>query len=239
MTNGNSGTGKGAKSGRNTFTFTVYREKAHKPKMVMSFRLTESDVEFLETLKDKSDFIHEAIEAEKRKRLMLEGKGLPYEIVREIAEGFIHRSILYIDDEQDFSDEIEFWNQRMGDVLFHIATLNCKTPSPWHPEQIVYPHLEDLTYLLDGLQSKEAKDFVSKIKANVEQALDKEAVSFCVLPEKLQPLTEDEIETVRKIFDEAKDQVEQKYRRLFHKLPPEDWHRYVFREDGKRRFKLP
>ena len=214
----------------------VYRETARKPKIVFSMRLSEEDVEFLRTLSNASEFIRDAISQERRKRRMFEAKGLPYEIVHEIAEAYVKNQF-----DEDEEPDIEWWNRCLAWPLHNIARLTLMMPDPVHSERINFPLTDSLGSIIEYLQSKEARDFIHKIKTNVEQATNPYSGFVDVRPEKIKPLTEDELDIVRKIFDEARDLLEQRYRRVFHKLPPEDW--YMYFQDGstgdKIRYKLP
>jgi DNA-binding transcriptional regulator GbsR (MarR family) len=212
----------------------IYREKTTKPKGVFSVRVTDEDYEFLKTFDNMSDRFHDFLEELRNEQRTPEAKG-----AKEIAEAhvriFIERRDGSLHGEgakrrQKYAgkgwieeDEIIVWNNTMANILLDVASLTLKTPNPYWPESILYPNDEELEDLLSHLQSKEAKDFIQKIKDNVSQIEITDPHSV----EKITPLSEDELNLVRKIFDETKYLLEQEYRRKFRERPPEAWHRYI------------
>ena len=78
----------------------IYREKTadfkSKPLRVKSIRVSEEDAEFLDSLPNASEFLRKAINEEKRKQLALNSKGLPLEMVHEIAEAFVECEIRWM-----------------------------------------------------------------------------------------------------------------------------------------------
>jgi hypothetical protein len=201
----------------------IFRQVSHalkeRPKIVFSMRLSEEDIDFLHSIPNASEFIRCAIEEEKRKQRMLEAKGLPFEIIHEIADTVLKTRL------QDFKDErldLDWHTKRLSDPLFTIAKLTLKCPDPYSSsaESITLPSFDDL---IEELQSKEAKAFIQKLKDKVEY--DDFIVST------IKPLDEDELETVRKIYGETKMLLEQAYRKTFHKLPPDEWYLTII--DGR------
>lgn len=86
------------------------------------------------------------------------------------------------------------------------------------------------------MQSKEAKAFIQQIKDKVIQHHNDKTINIS--------LDADELEIVRKIYDEAKILLGNAYRKTFHKLPPDDWHLTIVdgrqdREHARLRYKLP
>jgi hypothetical protein len=218
----------------------IYREKASKPKGVYSVRVSDEDAEFLKTFHNMSELFHDFLEGLKNEERKLESKGIPIEVIKEVAEAHVkifmesheRRRDLNLAKGWEEEDALELWNNGMGSVLLDVAALTLKTPSPFWPEKIMYPGDEQLDDVLLHLQSREAKAFIQKIKDNVSHS------------EKLTPLTEDEINIVRKIFDETKHTLEVQYRRKFHLLPRELWHQYVTdwrkpTQPRKLRYQLP
>lgn len=195
------------------YIIKAYRETGRKPKMVFSMRLSEEDVEFLRSLTNATEFIHVSIEEERRKRRMMEAKGLPYEIIHEIAEHYV-KNCLDVPEDPNIVP-LEEWDEKtwlfhMQHTLFRMAELTLKMPNYYvDGKSISSPD----TDIIDELQSKEAKDFIKKIKENVEQGM--------------QPLSEDALDIIKEIYEEAKFLFEKEYRRHIHKLPPGDWHLYV------------
>jgi hypothetical protein len=181
--------------------------------MVFSMRLSEEDVEFLRSLTNATEFIHVSREEERRKRRMMEAKGLPYEIIHEIAEYYVKNCLDVPEDPNivpmEERDE-KSWLLHMQRTLFRIAELTLKMPNYYTDGRSV--SLPD-TDVIDELQSREAKDFIKKIRENVEQGM--------------QPLSEDVLDIIKKIYEEAKFLLEKEYRRNFHKIPPANWHLYV------------
>ena len=81
--------------------------------------------------------------------------------------------------------------------------------------------------MVEKLHSKESKAFVQKIGEISNKLLDDQLYPVNEIKpatSETKPLDEDELETIRKIYDEAKIMLEQAYRKTFHKLPPNDWH---------------
>lgn len=197
----------------------AYRETGRKPKMVFSMRLSEEDIEFLRSLTNATEFIHVSIEEERRKRRMMEAKGLPYEIIHEIAEYYV-KNCLYVPEDPNYRQPKEWdektWLFHMQHTLFRIAQLTLKVPNYYTDGRSV---LLPATEIIEELQSKEAKDFILTIKENVEQGM--------------QPLSEDVLDIIRKIYEEAKFLLEKEYRKNFHKFPPADWHLYVDLSRGR------
>jgi N-methylhydantoinase A/oxoprolinase/acetone carboxylase beta subunit len=194
-------------------------------------------------LKSTSEFIHSSIEEEKRKQ---RGLGYSHEIISEIAETYVREFERLYEDRRDMEQEKgkeipteqEMWNQRMSDVLLRISTLTFKAANPFGKDvPLMYPSNDDLEEILGNLRSKEARDFIRKIKANLDEAI---AMSF--MHPTFNPLSETDIEIIRKIWDEAKYQLEKRYRQLFRCLPPEDWHTYIIdtaHYKKKLRLKIP
>lgn len=219
----------------------VYRERTanfkSKPLRVISIRVSDEDAEFLKSLPNASEFLRKAIEAEKRRQCMLESKGLPLEIVNEIAQAYTKHEIQLL---QEDRYDLQWHNERLSDSLFDIAQLTLDCPDPYHPNN---PMPCFSSYYLDeiseDLQSKEAKAFIQRIKNKVIHE-----GPFGERKNKVTPLDADELETVRKIYDEAKILLEKAYRKTFHKLPPDDWHLTIIdgrqnREHDRLRYKLP
>jgi len=212
----------------------VSRASNSKAKVVFSLRLEEDDVEFLRLQPNASEFIRLAINEEKRKQRMLGSKNVPFEAIHEIAEQFTKNTI------ERFYEDLGNWNlqthtEHLSSPLFKIAQLTLKCPNPFHETEEPIAPIYELETLRDELQSKEAKAFIQTIRDKIEDS------SNSVNAYELKPLTEDEIETVRKIYDEAKMLLEQGYRKAFHKLPPADWHLTIYdgRNNGRLRYKLP
>jgi len=227
----------------------VYRQVSHKPKVVYSIRISDEDDELLKSYDNVPELFHNFLEELKSERRTLEAKGTPIEIVKEIAEAYAKifiekgesRKRLNIEKGWEEEDELELWNNSMSGVLLDVAELTLKTPSPFTPASIYYPNNEQLEDVLSHLQSKEARAFIQKIKDNIDHAT---IAGGLFLPEEIVPLSEDEIDLIRKIFDETKYLIEQQYRKKFHKLPPEDWHVYITdsrkpAEPKKLRYQLP
>ncbi len=211
----------------------VYREKTAnfktKPLRVISIRVSDEDAEFLKSLPNASEFLRKAIDEEKRKQCMLESKGLPSEIVHEIAHAYTELSIRYL---QKDDYDLKWHNETLSQALYNIAQLTLDCPNPHHPNSLSYPYLDEI---VEKLQSKEAKAFIEGIGEKVVYNGPKIEVK---------PLDADELETVRKIYDEAKMLLEKAYRKTFHKLPPEDWYLTItdgrgYHEHDRLRYKLP
>lgn len=228
----------------------IIRERTGKPKTVFPVRLSEEDLQFLQTVRNASEFFHQAIEEEKKKQRMA-GGAFNYELVKEMAEAIVKDKVsamLGIKEGQRRTEEDEEgWKHGMQNVLYNIASLTLKLRSPLshNKGELEIPSLGEMEYLLEQLQSKESKDFIGKIKANIEQARQEVIGGIHVTPERIVPLTEAEMNLVRKLYDEAKYQLEKEYRKNFHKLPPEGWDLYVTdwasgQDYGKElRYKLP
>jgi hypothetical protein len=217
----------------------VFREKIanfkEKPLQVISLRVSEEDAEFLSSLPNKSEFLREAIAVEKQRQAMLSSKGLPLEIVSEIAQAYTNHEIQRFQDERY---DLNWHNERLSDPLFEIACLTLDCPSPYssNKEVAAFPESMFLDEICEDLHSKEAKAFIQTIKAKVVQHHHDKTVNVS--------LHTDELETVRKIYNEAKIMLEKAYRRTFHKLPPDDWHLTIvdgrqYRERTRLRYKLP
>ena len=202
-------------------------------KSVFSLRLEEEDIEFLRSLPNASEFIRQSITEEKRKHRTLDSKGLPFEIIHEIAEAFTKWTIEnFRNDDWD----LETQTSHLSTPLFNISALTLTCQNPYiQNESIVIPSLEP-----DHLevQSAEAKAFIQKLNSKIET----NGFDYCGAKIK-EPLNEDELETVRKIYDEAKMLLEQGYRKVFHKLPTADWHLTIYDgrngNEGRLRYQLP
>jgi hypothetical protein len=216
----------------------VYREKTatfkDKPLKVISIRVSEEDAEFLHSLPNASEFLRDAIATEKRKQATLETKGLPSEIINEIAQAYTNYDIdLLHSDKWD----LDWHNEHLSDSLFNIAQLTLRFPNPLRQDgSIMYPLPSELEQVIEELQSKEAKAFIQRIYDIIIHRHDDVST--------IKPLDEDEYAIIRKIFDEAKLLLEKEYRKTFHKLPPDDWHLTTTdgrqkREHDRLRYKLP
>ena len=225
-----------------THRIIVYREKTAslkgKPLQVISIRVSEEDAEFLRPLPNASEFIREVIQAEKLKQAMLSSKGLPLEIVDEIAQAYTKHYIEWIK-KDDY--DLERYTESLSESLFDIATLTLDCPNPHYPNIRALPSWNELDNLYEELQSNEAKSFIMKIKNKI---YEKGAFGQDKLKESIELLISDEIETIHKIYDQAKSLLENAYRKTFHKLPPADW--YLTTTDGRQgrehtklRYKLP
>jgi hypothetical protein len=220
----------------------VYREKTAnfkaKPLRVISIRVSEEDAEFLKSLPNASELIREAIDEERRKQRILESKGLPSEMVPEIAQAFINYIIeMFQEDRWD----LQTYTEALSGPLFDIAELTLICPNPYYPEMRSLPSWNTLDNINEVLQSKEAKQFIMKIKAKVYY---KGALEQYHINENVEPLDADELEIVRKIYDEAKTMLADAYRKTFHKLPPNDWHLTIIdgrpnHEHARLHYKLP
>jgi hypothetical protein len=217
----------------------VYREKTAnfkaKPLRVISIRVSDEDAEFLKSLPNASEFLRKAIDEEKRRQAKLESKGLPLEIVSEIAQAYTNHEIQLL---QDDKWDLEWHSERLSDSLFDISqlTLDCPDPYSLNKESIVLPESMYLDEICEGLQSKEAKAFIQKIRDKVIQHHNDKTINIS--------LDADELETIRKIYDEAKIMLAEAYRKTFHKLPPDDWHLTIidgrqYRDHDRLRYKLP
>jgi hypothetical protein len=220
----------------------VYREKTaifkDKPLRVISIRVSDEDAEFLKSLPNASEFIREAIAEGKRRQAKLESKGLPSEIVSEIAQAYTKHQIQWL---QDDNYDLQCHSEGLSGPLFEIAqlTLDCPNPFSSNKESVALPESMYLNEVCENLQSEEAKSFIQRIK-------NKKVYSgpFGERKTEIIPLDADELETVRKIYDEAKMLLEKGYRKTFHKLPPEDWHLTIIdgrqeRKHVRLRYKLP
>ena len=215
----------------------VYREKTanfkDKPLRVISIRVSEEDAEFLHSMPNASEFLREAIATEKRKQATLETKGLPSEIINEIAQEYTNYQIQLL---QSDKYDLDWHNERLSDSLFNIAQLTLRCPNPYYPNSIAYPSPIELETVIESLQSKEAKAFIQRIHDLIIHRHDDVST--------IKPLDEDEYATLRKIFDEARLLIEKAYRKTFHKLPPDDWHLTTIdgranRDHERLRYKLP
>ena len=193
----------------------IFREKGKK---VWSVRLPIEDIEYLKSLSKPALFIHEAIEGRKRQeRRVTEKIGAPHEIVPEIAE-FYAKEL-----EEEAEGDREVWETSMSETLNSVADLSLKNRDPEHPDRVYPP---DFQKLLQRLKSKEAKDFVSKIQQTWEKA-SQGKIDFVEAVE----LPRETLNAVKMVIDEAKSLLEKRYRELFRRLPPEDWHLYVVRTE--------
>jgi hypothetical protein len=192
---------------------------------VFSVRLSEEDIEFLREQRNASEFFHVAIEEEKKKQRM-SGGAFSYEIVNEIAEAYVKDKVSTMTERED---DQEGWKYGMQNTLYNIASLTLKLQCPISPNkaQLEIPSVEEMDDLLERLQSKEARNFIQTMRTKVEQAWEKVFCGRRINPEKIAPLTDAELDLVKKIHDEAKYQLEKQYRKTFHKLHPEDWHLYI------------
>lgn len=220
----------------------VYREKTAnfkaKPLRVISIRVSDEDAEFLKSLPNASEVLRKAIDEERRKQRMLEAKGLPSEIVTEIAHAYVDHVIQWMQ-KGDF--ELQAYTETLSSSLFDIAQLTLDCPSPYssNKELACLPGSMWLDEVCEELQSKESKAFIQRIKNKIEYG-----DPFGERRTKVTPLDADELETVRKIYDEAKILLHEAYRKTFHKLPPDDWHLTIvdgrqYRDHDRLRYKLP
>jgi hypothetical protein len=120
--------------------------------------------------------------------------------------------------------DLETVNQTLSGPLYRIAQLTLNCPDVFSPSYIGYPIIYSLEDLIEELHSKEAKAFIRKIKDKVVQHYDDKTLEIS--------LDADELETVRKIYDEARILIEKGYRNVFHKLPPDDWYLTIADERG-------
>jgi hypothetical protein len=193
----------------------ISRYPKNKAKVVFSLRLEEDDVEFLGTLPNASEFIRQAIAEEKRRQKMLESKGLPFEIIHEIAEAFVDWHLKWF---KEPDCDLQRVNFMLSDPLFKISELTLTCPMPFSPNgNLSIPHTFELDQLCEDLHSNEAKAFIQKIISKIDYENPCKLIA-------IGSLDKDELETVRKIYDEAKMLLEQGYRKAFHKLPPADWY---------------
>ncbi|GEM_PF-6495723 len=206
-----------------------------KPMRVISIRVSEEDAEFLKSLPNASELIRKAIDEEKRKQRMLSEKGLPLEIVSEIAQAYTKHKIEWL---QDDNLDQKAHSETLSSPLLDIAqlTLDCPNPYSSNKELACLPESMSLDEFCEELQSKEAKAFIQRIKDKIIQHHNDKTINIS--------LDADELETVRKIFDEAKMLLQEGYRKTFHKLPPDDWHLTIidgraFHDHNRLRYKLP
>ena len=215
-----------------------------KAKIPYSLRVYEDDVEFLRTLPNASEFIRQAIEGEKRNQRMLGTKNVTFEALHEIAEHYIKHGIELFKEE----DYLERLSPNISYPLYHIAELTLACPEPYHSTGKPTIPISELDVLIEELECKEAKAFIqrirSKIKANYYSysAFEPPMVDWIINPPFVtEPLDTDELDVVRKIYDEAKMLLEKAYRKAFHKSLPEDWHMTI--RDGIKsswlRYQLP
>jgi hypothetical protein len=219
----------------------IYRERTAnfkaKPLRVISIRVSEEDAEFLKSLPNASDVLRKAIDEERRNQRMLSEKGLPVEIVSEIAHAYVDSEIEWME-KGDF--DLRTYTETLSSTLLDIAqlTLDCPDPFSKNKEVPFIPGSMSLDEFCEELQSKEAKAFIQRIKSKIEYG-----DPFGERRTKVTPLDADELETVRKIFDEAKELLQEGYRKTFHKHPPNDWHLTIIDnlhgEHVKLHYKLP
>jgi hypothetical protein len=138
--------------------------------------------------------------------------------------------------------DMQTYTESLSSPLFDIAqlTLDCPNPYSSNKELACLPESMILDEFCEELQSKEAKAFIQMIKSKIEYG----DFPFGDRRTKVTPLDADELETVRKIYDEAKMLLQEGDRKTFHKLPPEDWHLTIIDgrqgcEHARLRYKLP
>jgi hypothetical protein len=182
---------------------------AKREKKPFSIRLEEHDRDFLKSV-DAAKFVHEAIvEQERKDRATGKVTPLAHEIVADLAEAYVTWF------EDTTPDEQEQWDNYMGNCLFEISKLTLRAAlsidqrikryAPWRWDQI-----NNLTKL------RESKEFMERIKEKCgESKLNEEW-----LPGEI---SEDDLETIRQVFTEARILLERRYRKLFRKRPPSGW----------------